>query len=496
MKSFVVVALIAVVIGYVYFGGTGKSTEPLFKYDPKFNQLIAEKIKKNSKKTGKIKVGIIGGGIAGTSNSMFLKDFFQDDINIKIFEKLDRLGGRTWSFKLPDGTNIDIGGTSIVEQNRYAMEFKDKFKMDFADGPEGVSLSIWDNLSKKLMFEEKSGFLSDLKNLYTVLKNYNIFGPFKTNNVINGEVWKIMKVYEQQDNLMTWNSPWEMFESVGLTNLMKITLNNYFIKTNMMHSQFAKDFVVPICLNNYLQNSSISAFGGLISSVALVSNFHRFQKGADGFAKNLAKNSTAEISLNTVVKTIKKDKNGIIVESKSCEECKIKSETFDKIVLASPLELSNIEFIGFDFKVKHKLEFRQTHVTFVKGYLKEELFGLDSSINFHDVLFNENGNPDYISFSVEEVYDDHNLYKVFSTSERSDEFINHYFTKVSWKFKHWFYAYPMLKPISKDEIQPSKLDENLYYINSMEAVVSTMETEMLSSKNIALLLAKDWYGKE
>jgi prenylcysteine oxidase / farnesylcysteine lyase len=421
---------------------------------------------------------------------MFLRDFFQNEIHLKIFEKMDRLGGRTFSIPLPNGDIIDIGGTSIVEENRYAMEFKDKFDMDFANESE-TFLNIWDNKIGKFVFQESMGFLSEFRNIVNVLISYQ-YGPFQTKNAINEQVWKIIKIYHQQDDLKTWNSPFEMFKSVGMHDLFEKTFHDYFLKSGKIHKKFADDLVIPICLVNYLQNSSISAMGGLISSVALISDFHKFELGADGFSKNLAKNSSAEIHLNTSIVSIQKDTIGIILGSKSCDDCDVEYQVFDKVVLGTSIELSNIEFIGFDFKVKHLLKYRQTHVTILRGKLKAELFGLDPKFP-HEIIYNENENPDFLSIQVLKIVNDSFYYKIFSSSERDDNFIEKYFRNVDWKFKHSFLAYPMLTTINEDQIQPAKLDDNLYYVNSMESVISTMETEMISSKNVAMMLAKDWY---
>jgi prenylcysteine oxidase / farnesylcysteine lyase len=422
---------------------------------------------------------------------MFLRDFFQNEIQMKIFEKVDRLGGRTFSITLPNGEKIDIGGTAIVEENRYAMEFKDKFNMEFAEDPE-TFLNIWDNKLGKFVFQESVGFLSEVRNILKVLVSYQ-YGPFQAKNVIKEQVWKILKIYQQQDDLKTWNSPFEMFKSVGMHDLFEKSFHDYFINSGKIHKKFADDLVIPICLVNYLQNSTISAMGGLISSVALVSDFHKFELGADGFSKNLAKNSSVEIHLNTTIVSIQKDTIGIILGSKTCEDCDVEYQVFDKVVLATSMELSNIEFIGFDFKVNHQLKFRQTHVTIIRGELKAELFGLDPTYP-HEIIYNENENPDFLSIQVLKIVNGSRYYKIFSASERDDNFIEKYFRNVDWKFKHSFLAYPMLKTMKENQIQPAKLDDNLYYVNSMESVISTMETEMISSKNVAMMLAKDWYG--
>lgn len=47
-------------------------------------------------------------------------------------------------------------------------------------------------------------------------------------------------------------------------------------------------------------------------------------------------------------------------------------------------------------------------------------------------------------------------------------------------------AYPKLKP---QKTVPIILSKNLFYVNSFESLISTMETEAISGKNVAKLVA-------
>lgn len=55
--------------------------------------------------------------------------------------------------------------------------------------------------------------------------------------------------------------------------------------------------------------------------------------------------------------------------------------------------------------------------------------------------------------------------------------------RLSWK------AYPILRPAPK--WPPFVLHPGLYYVNAMESAVSTMETEIIASRNVVTLLAND-----
>ena len=53
------------------------------------------------------------------------------------------------------------------------------------------------------------------------------------------------------------------------------------------------------------------------------------------------------------------------------------------------------------------------------------------------------------------------------------------------------HAYPILRP--PRQFVAINLDgERMYYVNAMESVISTIETQTISAKNIARLLAKSW----
>jgi prenylcysteine oxidase/farnesylcysteine lyase len=81
------------------------------------------------------------------------------------------------------------------------------------------------------------------------------------------------------------------------------------------------------------------------------------------------------------------------------------------------------------------------------------------------------------------------IYKVFSREPLDEELIGRVFarpaetTRVSW------HAYPVLKPTA--QWPPFRIAHGLYYANAMESAVSTMETEVVASRNVVQLLAQD-----
>jgi len=51
----------------------------------------------------------------------------------------------------------------------------------------------------------------------------------------------------------------------------------------------------------------------------------------------------------------------------------------------------------------------------------------------------------------------------------------------------WEYTFPLLDPTN--EYQPIQLNENLYYLNSIESVTSAMEGSTIAGRNIAQLIS-------
>lgn len=86
-------------------------------------------------------VAIIGSGVAGSSAAYFLREIFGNDINIHVYEKEGRVGGRLMK-KYVKGVKVDMGGTSIIKENRYAVEFIKRFNLHYEKEKDDVAV-IW-----------------------------------------------------------------------------------------------------------------------------------------------------------------------------------------------------------------------------------------------------------------------------------------------------------------------------------------------------------------
>lgn len=74
------------------------------------------------------------------------------------------------------------------------------------------------------------------------------------------------------------------------------------------------------------------------------------------------------------------------------------------------------------------------------------------------------------------------MVKIFSKKRLSDEWLETMFSEhVGWVHRKEWEAYPYLTPTAY--FTPIRLTENIYYINGMETLLSTMETETVAARN-------------
>lgn len=182
-------------------------------------------------------------------------------------------------------------------------------------------------------------------------------------------------------------------------------------------------------------------------------------------------------------------------------------DTYDIVVIAAPLscKLANITFKNFDPPIpEFPNPFHQTIATFVHGRLNASFFGYrdPSAFRFGAIFTTEN--PKLFINSVGEVFpvDDGGaggkppsplaVWKVFSKEVLTKEQLNLLFSSYdSVQVKKWL-AYPQYSPPEK--CPPIVLHDNLYYLNGIERVASTMEMSAIAAKNAALLAYHRWYG--
>jgi hypothetical protein len=135
----------------------------------------------------------------------------------------------------------------------------------------------------------------------------------------------------------------------------------------------------PVLRINYLSDTTISAFAGSVGLAGMTSEFKSFVHGAVQMPENLIKASNAELNLKTKVLSIAQNPSGYTVEVEN--DGKRRSEKFDIVVLASPIEFANLNFKNFEIPNLKPRKYRECHVTLIEGEVNKKYFGLDESKN-------------------------------------------------------------------------------------------------------------------
>ena len=70
----------------------------------------------------KFKVAVLGAGVGGSTATYFLRKAFGSSVQIDVFEKTNKIGGRTRVIEM--GRNTFEAGASIIhDSNRYLLDF-------------------------------------------------------------------------------------------------------------------------------------------------------------------------------------------------------------------------------------------------------------------------------------------------------------------------------------------------------------------------------------
>jgi pyruvate/2-oxoglutarate dehydrogenase complex dihydrolipoamide dehydrogenase (E3) component len=124
----------------------------------------------------------------------------------------------------------------------------------------------------------------------------------------------------------------------------------------------------------------------------IISDFENINEGTDRIAEKCITESNSKIQLNTKINFIEKFNNQYKLKGSNGFE-----EIFDVVILAAPIESSNIEFEKLNIKLKPR-NYIKVYVTHLTGDLNEKIFGL-KKINTPYTVYNSSpkNNTDFVS---------------------------------------------------------------------------------------------------
>eukprot|EP01025_Chloroclados_australasicus_P018855 TRINITY_DN20046_c0_g1_i1.p1 TRINITY_DN20046_c0_g1~~TRINITY_DN20046_c0_g1_i1.p1 ORF type:complete len:510 (+),score=55.11 TRINITY_DN20046_c0_g1_i1:52-1530(+) len=434
-------------------------------------------------------VAIIGSGVGGASTAHFLQNLTQNSIDVHVYEKSDRVGGRIYSFQY-EGKTLEIGGSIIHKKNKYLLQLAKEMGLEtpgVGDADGDSLMAIFDG--NQFVFKESK---YSIVNYFNLIWRYGfaalIFRPVEY-KALN----RFLEFYDMQANGTSFESPVDMLQAVELYNFTQHSFrdiyNEYMHNPKYKAKAFLEEILGAVNRINYNQNNTLNALAGLISNLASSASELVYIKGGNQqLPEKLLESS--KLKLNSQVNKIAQKEDGKFeIQIAGQEEVE---GPFDVVVIAVPLELANIQISLQEGKKLPTIpfsDFRSCISTYVKGNLKASAFGLEGDVHYGDIFATEKADTFYQSISFKtKTTDNSSLYKIFSTEPLTKEQITFLFEngKVI-KSEDWL-AYPHFNPPEK--YAPFVLSPGLIYNCAMDHAADAMEVSAVSAMNSALLTAK------
>ncbi|CAG7821289.1 unnamed protein product [Allacma fusca] len=449
------------------------------------------------------KIAIVGAGVGGAAVAYFLKELGHNTGIIDLYEKSNAIGGRLHTVDLY-GKSYETGGSIIHPRNQYAQNLVKKLNLR-KKGREPSS-------GFALVKDQQVVFTTSSWNVLTLMRilwRYGL-GFNHLMSVTNSLIDDFSRIYSVQQKRVSYENPYELLSAMSpsLANLTRSTFKR-FLKELQLKEILIEELVQAITYVNYGQNAGIHSFAGSIAIAGADDGLWSIENGNKQLPRALVQASNARLLLNANVESVTDNQNGTY-GLKVTSDQKLITRHYDLVVLANPLEVSQIEFFNFTrlpYNVKDR-KYHRTVATIVAGVLRENftmaaekvesLFTCDSSEFYTSIgrIYPVDSPGTIKADATGEKQPDYPVYKIFSPAPLTEKQLEIIFLQVHLVKVFDWKAYPEYDRVP--ETFPSfVLDErNLLYLNSIEWAASAIEMSLISAKNIALLISQRIDGNE
>ncbi|KAJ5661308.1 Prenylcysteine oxidase [Penicillium longicatenatum] len=493
------------------------------------------------------RVAVIGAGAGGSfaaSELRKLADASDIPVNVTVFERASYIGGRSTTIDAFDDPAypIELGASIFVKVNQILMNASDDLGL-FVLGADHArprqtddSIGIWDG--SKFVFTVQNS--SSWWNIAKLFWRYGL-APLRTQNLMKEIVGRFLKLYEEP--LFPFRS---LSEAAAAVNLVNVTASpgDAFLNANSISELFAREIIQASTRVNYGQN--LGLIHGLESMVCMATDGAVSVHGGNWrIFDGVLKAAKTEVRLNTTVTKLVRSKEGTVrITSKptGLDSTQSDESEFDEVVIAGPLQYSDISISPPLERVPDDIPYAKLHVTLLASphRISSQFFGLDDKSSPPETILtilpeglDLGANPKGVGpagfWSVstlrevpriivedgKEQTEDHYVYKIFSPERPTAEFIAELFgieysksstsdaagpgnttigdlpkSEVSWYHEKVWYPYPLMYPrVTFEEVL---LAPSVWYTSGIESFISTMETSALMGRNVAALMVQSW----
>ncbi|XP_062582100.1 prenylcysteine oxidase 1-like [Saccostrea cucullata] len=437
-------------------------------------------------------IGIVGGGIGGTSTAYFLRQLFGNDAKIDIFEKR-HIGGRLATLTLGDH-QFEAGGTLIHPKNMYMVNFTKLLGLEQIQVG-GGTFGIFDGSSMRVTSSKYS--------LVTMAKLFWRYGMdiYNIDSWINEKLLsKFMRIYDIQRAGHAYTTVPDLIGAMdqAFVSYMKKSIK-FVMKTAGFGDAFIDEMVMAALRTNYGQNTEVPGFVGAVCMAGVQPGLWAVKGGNKQVPQKLVTEAKAQVIQGTVmsVQLLQYQDKTYRVEYVDSEK-KEQHKDYDIVIIATPLhdEMSEIDFEDFPSPIENfPQKYHKLTATFVEGTPNSKYYGIDNAeevpteiLTCNDtILVNSQGKKEDVLGNPA------NVYKVFSNVPPSEENIKQMFTSKKDIRMFSMMAYPEYSTVG-EELPPFVLHDSLYYLNGIEMAASAMEMSSIAGKNVALLAYNHWHG--
>ncbi|KAJ5795657.1 uncharacterized protein N7518_004197 [Penicillium psychrosexuale] len=483
------------------------------------------------------RVAIIGAGAGGSFAAYQLRKLADEakiPVEITVYERESYVGGRSTTVNVFDDPAYPIElGASIFVQINYNLVNASRdlgLTVNSADHARpretAESIGIWDGTQ----------FVFTLKNSYSWWNIGRLFwryglAPLRTQNLVKSVVGRFLRLYEEP--LFPFSSLTEAAIAADLINATA-SPGDVFLRANEINSLFANEIIQASTRVNYGQN--LQLIHGLESVVCMATDGAVSIEGGNWrIFDGALRASEVNIKVNTTATEISRNDDGTVrVSSKLNTATSSEHELFDEVVIAGPLQYSDISVSPPLEHTPDEIPYVNLHVTLFASphRISPKYFGLnDSNARAPETILTTlpkgvdlGSNPDGVgltdfwsistlrtvdhSVAGSEDKQQHYVYKIFSPGRPTAEFIAQILglesetvgsnttigdlsiSDISWFHEKLWNPYPLLYP--RVTFEETLLAPGVWYTGGIESFISTMETSALMGRNVATLMFQSW----
>jgi phytoene dehydrogenase-like protein len=440
---------------------------------------------------GDLHLAIIGAGIAGSAAADIASNQF-NNATIDVFEKQSRVGGRIAASTFGPYT-VEAGALGGWDRYHYLTDYIDRLDLErtkpFAfDGmshtvnKQGPFLGVWngDGFSTTIS--------KSLPGMVSFLAEHGV-SPFKLWWRSKQIATAFESLHELIENGDPYTSPSELLTDLGIADIIHQSAREYFLD-NGVSNDCIETILNPLLRTIWGHDAGMQTFVAAVTVEGMIAheNLQSVRGGNVLFVERLLEAVDATVRTETTITTVTAE-NGTYRLSTTTDDF----GPYDAVVIAIPLDNSSIVFdnMTLPHTLTRDREYQSRHIGLVKGRLNPAYFGFKERSELPTMIATTADVQGSFTSTViaREVEKEQNIYRVNANNELNNSLLEEMFSAIEKVEQYSWDAFPIYNPPMSHP--PFRIKNGLYYANAMESSISTMETQIMSSRNIIDLLSED-----